>query len=97
MIEDWCKKEVQSLSWDIEPRQKDFIHYMKYEFKNPNLFCKDHGSIICIWKYDLYSICICANVNNVIIIKKSKKIEVPYREIFTQKIKEFIPEIHRFV
>lgn len=98
MLDRWCELEIQSITWELTPEQEDLVHFMKYEYIFPTKCNKDENSLVCIWNTNFSFIILRANIKNEIIITKNttEKI-ILYKDIFTPQIKEFIPEIHRFV
>lgn len=87
---------MKSMTWDLKPCQRNFIHYMKYEYKLPKtlMFITSSECLECIWENKIK---IHSYENQLEFIRPNLKKVYLYTEIFKLELKEFVPEIYRFV
>lgn len=97
MHRDWFNLEIQSATWGLSPRQSDFVHYMKYEYICPLIFEKKNQTLVCGWLIEEISVAMHID-EKIKIFKDDVTIYLPYQSIYSgERIKEFVPEIYRFV
>ena len=98
MIEKWCDYEIQLMTWGLSSSQYECIHYMKYEIICPNMFEKEAETLVCRWDLSSFFVLIRMMEEKVQVFRGSESILCPYKSIYLEgEVKEFVPEIYRFV